>query len=601
MLMGPQDRVAQEHTYWRMYLPEATALVASYYLQHGQSDVALVACSVCEQYCGKTDWVDPVFADVRRQLRMLGRKDSIGIGQKVLPLLESAKKGIAVAAMASGLVVGTVDIANPVFAACCNLNGLSTNTADGADSTVSGGRNNTAGGSQSSVAGGCHNNAGANLSFVAGGVCNTAAGIDIFETASAVFGGANNLSCGMYSVVVGGNCNTASGKSSLVSGGHCNTAEKDYSSVSGGSCNTASGCYSSISGGSSNIASGERSSVSGGGCNIAGGRESWAAGGLNGLACADYSTAIGGGIANAYACYAVAIGACATATKKYEVAIGSERAPITLGGNITVTGTQKVSDGTNTKTWTNIIKGYSLPQATSAVLGGVKIGSNITSFMGTISLTKENVTAALGYTPPTADTNTTYTAGSGLTLSGTAFSVKTDGDVVSGDTGIVTGGKGYDAITRMIQYDEGTNDTATLVGSSGTKLTNLKAGTLSKTSTDAVSGSQLYATNQNIAGFASDISRNKDNISNLNTSVTAALESVSSTSTLVNTLNSIKADASLNNLTVAGKQVIANAAANAVQEYMKANNSANSTVNTSLHTLNKNQNHPLNGWFAQAL
>ena len=49
---------------------------------------------------------------------------------------------------------------------------------------------------------------------------------------------------------------------------------------------------------------------------------------------------------------------------------------------------------------------YTLPTATSSVLGGVKIGSNITVSSGTISLTKANITSALGYTPPT--TNTTY-------------------------------------------------------------------------------------------------------------------------------------------------------------------------------------------------
>lgn len=42
---------------------------------------------------------------------------------------------------------------------------------------------------------------------------------------------------------------------------------------------------------------------------------------------------------------------------------------------------------------------YTLPTATSSVLGGVKIGSNITNSSGTISLTKSNVTSALGYTP----------------------------------------------------------------------------------------------------------------------------------------------------------------------------------------------------------
>lgn len=40
-----------------------------------------------------------------------------------------------------------------------------------------------------------------------------------------------------------------------------------------------------------------------------------------------------------------------------------------------------------------------LPTATSSVLGGVKIGSNITVSFGTISLSKANVTSALGYTP----------------------------------------------------------------------------------------------------------------------------------------------------------------------------------------------------------
>lgn len=49
---------------------------------------------------------------------------------------------------------------------------------------------------------------------------------------------------------------------------------------------------------------------------------------------------------------------------------------------------------------------YTLPNATASVLGGVKVGSNITVSSGTISLTKANVTNALGYTPPT--TNTTY-------------------------------------------------------------------------------------------------------------------------------------------------------------------------------------------------
>lgn len=49
---------------------------------------------------------------------------------------------------------------------------------------------------------------------------------------------------------------------------------------------------------------------------------------------------------------------------------------------------------------------YSLPTATSNVLGGVKTGANITNSSGVLSVTAANVTNALGYTPPKQDTNT---------------------------------------------------------------------------------------------------------------------------------------------------------------------------------------------------
>ena len=61
----------------------------------------------------------------------------------------------------------------------------------------------------------------------------------------------------------------------------------------------------------------------------------------------------------------------------------------TAGANITISG--NVISATDTK--------YALPTATSSVLGGVKVGSNITLSSGTISLSKSNVTSALGYTP----------------------------------------------------------------------------------------------------------------------------------------------------------------------------------------------------------
>ena len=51
--------------------------------------------------------------------------------------------------------------------------------------------------------------------------------------------------------------------------------------------------------------------------------------------------------------------------------------------------------------------------------------SSFTNDKGYITgITKAMVTGALGYTPPTSDTNTTYSASTGLDLSGTSFSVK---------------------------------------------------------------------------------------------------------------------------------------------------------------------------------
>lgn len=68
---------------------------------------------------------------------------------------------------------------------------------------------------------------------------------------------------------------------------------------------------------------------------------------------------------------------------------------------------------------------YTLPAATSSTLGGVKIGRNITENSGTISLTKANVTNALGYTPPTTDTKYTLPTGNASTLGGVKLSDST--------------------------------------------------------------------------------------------------------------------------------------------------------------------------------
>ncbi|MCT9976766.1 hypothetical protein M2R48_00250, partial [Acinetobacter sp. I-MWF] len=49
-------------------------------------------------------------------------------------------------------------------------------------------------------------------------------------------------------------------------------------------------------------------------------------------------------------------------------------------------------------------------------------------------------------------------------------------------------------------------------GSTGTTLSYFKAGDVSANSTDAINGSQLYTTNQNVAQNSKDIATNTSNI-----------------------------------------------------------------------------------------
>lgn len=113
----------------------------------------------------------------------------------------------------------------------------------------------------------------------------------------------------------------------------------------------------------------------------------------------------------------------------------------TLNSNITQLQTQKVDKvegkGLSTNDYTTPEKNklaaieaeankYVLPAATASALGGVKIGSNITlANGGTISITKANVTSALGVDP-----TTTYVKKAGDTMTGTLTSASTTGSII---------------------------------------------------------------------------------------------------------------------------------------------------------------------------
>lgn len=170
----------------------------------------------------------------------------------------------------------------------------------------------------------------------------------------------------------------------------------------------------------------------------------------------------------------------------------------TLNSNITQLQTQKVDKvegkGLSTNDYTTPEKNklaaieaeankYVLPAATASALGGVKIGSNITlANGGTISITKANVTSALGVDP-----TTTYVKKAGDTMTGAL----TNSSTISGSKLISTVSTG----------------TAPIQVSSTTLCTNLNA--------DMVDGYHVNQTNDDGIVFKKSLSgamlENKEN------------------------------------------------------------------------------------------
>lgn len=177
---------------------------------------------------------------------------------------------------------------------------------------------------------------------------------------------------------------------------------------------------------------------------------------INYLTQSQYDNAKNAGTLNANQIYMTPASSGSTYT--LPAATSSTLGGVKIGSNITV------SSGTISISKTNVTNAlgytppttdtkYTLPTASAWTLGGVKIGSNITENSGTISLTKANVTSALGYTPPTTDTKYTLPTGNASTLGGVKLSDSTS-STSSTNGGIAATPKAvkdaYDASTEWV-------------------------------------------------------------------------------------------------------------------------------------------------------
>ncbi|MDB5604247.1 MAG: hypothetical protein JWP25_1147 [Bradyrhizobium sp.] len=233
-----------------------------------------------------------------------------------------------------------------------------------------------------------------------------------------------------------------------------------------------------------------------------------------------------GSTANASAANAIALGAGATATNAGAVALGAGSVTAAAVGtaSTTINGTTYTFAGTNPastvsvgapgseRTITNVAAGRISGSSTDAINGSQLFATN--SAIGTLGTQVNNLGAT---TASTLGGGATYntTTGNITGFSQPINSVSATG-AVSGPTVQNTVANALSALNTnvnntaniAVKYDAAGGNTITLgatggagAPAGGVKITNLTAGTLSGTSTDAVNGSQLYATNQTISNI----------------------------------------------------------------------------------------------------
>ena len=369
------------------------------------------------------------------------------------------------------------------------------------------------------VLGGHNNTASGNESSVSAGWYNTASG-----ERSSVSGGYDNTASGFASSVSGGYFNTASGSDSSAFGGYSNTARGPQSSVYGGSHNIANGTESSVFGGGYNTASGSGSSVSGGYYSNALGSCSWAAGGAT--AYGECSNAIGNGAVNTYigssdtAKKSMALGYMATADEANTISFGHDKGDIS-GYSVKWQQTDGKDDYTKDPTLTPTYYSF------AAYNRLVKIADGI-------------------------DDHDAVTVGQ---LNSMIANFHSD-----------------------IDYDDADKSSVSFKGSHGTRLTNLKEGAITATSTDAVIGSQLANTESKINGICTSIDTNTTNITKLTETINANQETITSASTMVNTLANNRVNTNLSNLTEQGQNKLKNLVQAEIANYMKTQGQTEGTT-----------------------
>ncbi|WP_336966191.1 YadA family autotransporter adhesin [Sphingobium aquiterrae] len=202
---------------------------------------------------------------------------------------------------------------------------------------------------------------------------------------------------------------------------------------------------------------------------------------------------------------AIAIGNLAsTSTGAFNaIAIGSG-AVATHSGSIAL-GANSLADGATLGNLGYLVGGTATAELNigNRRITGVTAGANPTDAVNVQQLTVVNdaladLSDAVVHYDDSTKTIVTLAGAGGTTITNVAAGVNpTDAVNVQQLTDVTNSVDGLSA--RAVQYDSAAMDVVTLAGASGTRITNVAPGTISATSTDAVNGAQLQATNSIVA------------------------------------------------------------------------------------------------------
>ena len=143
------------------------------------------------------------------------------------------------------------------------------------------------------------------------------------------------------------------------------------------------------------------------------------------------------------------------------------------------------------------------------------------------------------------------------------------GKTYSAGTGINLSTNNAVGLTNAAAYTTADKKRISLVGAAKTDLKKVKAGKVSTTSKDLINGSQLYAVQQSIAGFADRIQTNKNQLEALRSSIDAKKAELSGIQKNLSTIKERKLSQDMSNLTTDGEAVIKNQVKKAIQKFQK--------------------------------